>query len=87
MAKPVISVAFHANADLGHFNQWVKRTSIEHGAEVRYLNCTDVSISPFGFLRLVPVPVNDWAVVALYIPPNAVLWMLEAEKPAQMGFL
>lgn len=87
MPKPVISVAFHPKADIGHIGQYVKHTDVEHGAVVRYLNCTDVALSPFGFLRLVPAPVNDWPVVAVYVPPQVVLWMLEAEKPAQMGFL
>lgn len=90
MGKQKVSIVFRTGAPLCGFDRLARETKTEDGP-MRYLNCSDVSMTALGFLRIVPVLPEDWTFegdMALYVPPDYVAWMVEADQPpTQLGFV
>ncbi len=54
--------------------------------QLALLKCTAVQETAFGFVRLVAKQPRTHE-LALTVPPHAIAWMLQVEKPSELGFL
>lgn len=83
--KPITAVALRTDCALPLEGIQHKLMETPFGA-LAVLNCTEVQETSYGFVRLL-LKEEGTPELALTVPPGAVAWMLQAEKPSLLGFL
>lgn len=84
--KPITAVAFAPGVPFEPFLRIYG--TLKRNPDTWVLNCTDVLDSNYGFLQLVPKPLEgESRSLTLFVPASRVLWMLKADSENQLGFL
>lgn len=84
--KSTTSVVFHETAPLGTLKELLNISESPEGL-VRYLNCSEVRDTNFGFLQLVPAKGSKLHGLTVSVPVAYVALMLQAENASPIGFL
>ena len=93
--KPNYSVALRLDAGLPLDYLPIKMMAIHGELSVAVLTCSEVLETAFGLLQLLPVaqealgqvPAGSTLPVALYVPREAIVWMLRSPREASPGLL
>ncbi len=93
--KPNYSVALRMDAGLPLAYLPIKMMKIHDDLSVAVLTCSEVLETSFGLLQLIPVaqetfgqvPAGSALPVALYVPREAIVWMMRSPREASPGFL
>lgn len=82
--KPITSVGLNESAPIEFLWQF---TTTSPDGKHRYVNCSEVRDTNYGFLQLVPVKESKLHGMTLLVPVSYVAWMLKAEETSPFGFL
>ena len=85
--KALFAVVFTPDAPIELFCTVMATVTLRGGHEVKAMNCTEFAETSMGLYRLVPKESNGRPPIALWVRPQDVLFVMQAERPSDFGFL